>query len=282
MSLETKFLVLAAVLPAIILCIYVYKKDKVEKEPPLFLLQLFLLGMACCYPAYILEKLIIGGIDIVFSLSYSYNHYLYNLVYYFVGVAFVEEGLKWLALRFFAVRDENFNCFFDGLIYAVFVSLGFAALENILYVTSNGWINAFMRGVLSVPGHMFFSVMMGYYLSWWKILKQAEEIETELAKKYKSSNRIYFNSKANGVLSLVMPIVLHGIYNYCCSESSTLFTVLFMLFIAFLYVFCFGRIKKMSQADDYNRGITERLLTKKYPSVPAEIVREYVYGFVEK
>lgn len=271
LNINDKLLIAAALLPAVILCIYVYKKDKVEKEPPLLLLQLFFLGMLCCYPAYYLEKMIIGSIDIVFSLFYANNIYFYNFIYYFIGVALVEEGLKWLVLRFFALKGENFNCFFDGLIYAVFISLGFAALENVLYVTENGWMNALLRGVLSVPGHMFFSVMMGYYISRWKILKEAEEIELNLIKSV-GYKKPLFNSKISYVLSILIPVILHGIYNFCCSSDSMLFTLLFIVFIVFLYIFCFSKIKKMSATDDYTRSFAERLIAKKYPEIYSEIM----------
>ena len=107
--------------------------------------------------------------------------YLYVAVDMFIGVALVEEGFKWLTLVFFTKKSKEFNCLFDGMIYAIFVSLGFAALENILYVLNNGWVNAATRAILSVPGHMFFAVMMGYYYSRWNIFAKAREGEEWLA-----------------------------------------------------------------------------------------------------
>ena len=274
MDLNTKLLIVAALLPAVILCVYVYKKDKVEKEPLGFLLQLFLLGALSCGPAVILEEKIIYFIDLIFG-KLSKNgcnfylgiddFYFYNLAYYFIGVALVEEGLKWLIFKFFVFKDKNFNSLFDGLVYAIFISLGFAALENVLYVTQYGWMNALTRGVLSVPGHMFFSVMMGYYYSRWQILKEAREVEVTLRNEGTIvSDKPYFTYKGCAVMSLLIPVLIHGTYNFCLTADNIIFTVIFMIFIGFLYGFSFYTIKKVSASDGYNETYVNKLLSKKY------------------
>ena len=278
MDLNSKLLIIAALLPAIVLCIYVYKKDRVEKEPLIFLIQLFLLGVLCCGPAVVLERAITGAIDNLFSLihlktnAYFCNsvdfYYFYNLLYYFVGVALVEEGLKWIVLRFFALRKGNLNCVFDGLIYAVFISLGFAALENVLYVTNYGWTNALTRAVLSVPGHMFFSVMMGYYFSRFVILKEANNVMNNLKNEgLVPENAKKFPDKNCEILSLVIPVLIHGTYNFTLSIGSTVVTVLFLLFIVFLYVISFKTINKMSKGDGYNETYVSKLIYKKFPDL---------------
>ena len=181
-DLNTVLLIIAALLPAIILSIYIYKKDRVEKEPLTLLLKLFLFGALVCFPAAYIEEFVIGIIDGIFGEIYEGDSifYIYNFIYYFIGIALVEEGVKLLVLKYIVQDNNNFDCFFDGVIYAVFVSLGFAALENIFYVLQYGFSNAILRGILSVPGHMFFGVMMGYYYSRWMVYKKANAILKKL------------------------------------------------------------------------------------------------------
>ena len=175
MTVNTILLVIAGLVPAVVLCFYVFSKDKVEKEPLPLLLKLLLLGAISCLPAAYLETAIISVIDGIFkNLTMTpILDRIYKAVYYFIGVALVEEGLKWLILYYVTKNNKEFNCIFDGMIYAIFVSLGFAAFENVLYVMEYGWINAVMRAILSVPGHMFFAVMMGWYYSLWHITELA-------------------------------------------------------------------------------------------------------------
>lgn len=274
MDLNTTLLIIAALLPAVILCVYVYKKDKVEKEPTKLLFKLFIMGVLSCFPAYILEKIILGAYEFIFYDVFALDFYTYNFIYYFFGIALIEEGLKWLVFRKYAMEDENFNCMFDGLIYAIFISLGFAAFENILYVLNNGWMNALMRGILSVPGHMFFSVMMGYHLSQWKIISEANRIGAYITGEGRPS---LFNEKKELKLSIIIPVIIHGVYNYCCSMGSLAFTAVFIVFIIFLYIFCFKRIKEMSVKDDYNISCAAALVMKEYPDISRETIAEYIY-----
>ena len=275
MSINTNLLVLAAILPAVLLCNYVYRKDRVEKEPMGLLLLLFFAGVFSCFPAILGENVLMAVIDIVFNIllklgiPVSVLNIPYTAVTYFIGVALVEEGLKWVFLLWITKNNKNFNCLFDGLIYAVFVSLGFAAFENIMYVVQNGWANAVMRAILSVPGHMFFAVMMGYYYSRWNIVKIAAETEAELVSRGIIEKKAYpeFNYKRDAVLSLLVPIVFHGTYNFCCSMDHWIFTLAFYGFVIFMYVHCFGKIKDMSTEDTPNGKRMLKMLLDKYPDL---------------
>jgi len=173
-------LTVAAVLPAIVLCVYVFRKDKVEKEPISLLILLFFAGMFSCLPAAFLETVLTKVLAILFKPFTMTNAYgeqvmngfvqhVYNFFEYFFIVALVEEALKFLVLYLCTRKEDDFNCLFDGMIYAVFVSLGFATFENIFYVMEYGMQNAIMRGILSVPAHMFFAVLMGYYYTFWNV-----------------------------------------------------------------------------------------------------------------
>lgn len=281
METNTLLLTAAALFPAVALCVYVFKKDRVEKEPLGLLLLLLILGAASCYPAAEIETVLIDGIKAIFStlgtakngtVYLSDNLYrAYNACYYFIGVALVEEGLKWIILLATTRKSKNFNSLFDGLIYAVFVSLGFAALENVMYVVRNGWMNAVMRAIMSVPGHMFFAVIMGYYYSLWHMYEKARSLEAGLKSQgLLLSQQPPFSAKRFLCLSLLMPVLAHGLYDYCCTLGTTLATVCLYLFVAFLYVYCFGKIRKMSAGDMDDNRYAAGLVLGKYPHLAVQ------------
>lgn len=279
LSLNEILLIVAALVPAVALCIYVFKKDRAEKEPFGLLALLLILGAAICFPAGEIEGTLLGFIRSFFTssglakvqdgtvyLTSDFTYILYNAAENFIGIALVEEGLKFLVLYFVTRNNKNFNSLFDGIIYSVFVSLGFAAFENVLYVTKYGWINAIMRGVLSVPGHMFFAVLMGYYYTMWNLLKKANGFELQLKRDgLIAQNAPEFDYKSNLTLCLVVPVLAHGFYDFCCSVDYTIATVGLYAFVIFLYIHCFKKIKNMSKIDGDNNSYAAGLLLKKYP-----------------
>ncbi|MBE6810153.1 MAG: PrsW family intramembrane metalloprotease [Ruminococcaceae bacterium] len=286
MGINDILLVCAALFPAIALCIYVFKKDRVEKEPIGLLISLAFLGCVICFPAAEIEGVAFDLIKKAFT-PYAVEQdgvkYLtgvafkmYNASKYFVGVALVEEGLKFLVLILMTRKNKNFNSLFDGLIYAVFVSLGFAALENVLYVVKNGWMNAFVRAVMSVPGHMFFAVLMGYYYSMWHMYEKAKRKERALKRDgLLSPDAKEFSGRRHLVLSLLVPILAHGLYDYCCTDGTVLATIGLYAFLLFLYVHCFGRIRKMSKDDMLDVTYSNLLVLKKHPHLAEKIKEKY-------
>lgn len=273
MGLNEILLVCAALLPAIILCVYIFIKDRVEKEPIGLLLALLGLGCVICFPAALLESLLMAVIDLIFSPFYLGGPIIgriYIAVECFLDIALVEEGLKFLVLILVTRKNKNFNSLFDGLIYAVFVSLGFAAFENVLYVLENGWINAIMRAILSVPGHMFFAVMMGYYYSLWHMTAMAREQERRM--KWAGlipADAQEFNPKPYLVRSLLVPILLHGLYDYCCMAGSVIATLGLYAIVIAMYIVCFRRIRLMSRCDTDDIRYTAGMIRRKYPHLGA-------------
>lgn len=276
MDLNEILLTCAALFPAIALCIYVFRKDRVEKEPVGLLLLLLGLGALSCFPAAELEKVLLDGIRDLFMAYGSVKNgtlYLpkmifkvYNAITYFVGVGLVEEALKFAVLLLVTRKNKNFNSLFDGLIYSVFVSLGFAALENVMYVTRYGWLNAFTRAVMSVPAHMFFAVLMGYYYSLWHMYDLARKQERVLkAQALILPKTKEFPVTRYLVLSLLMPVLAHGWYDYCCTIGTTIGTVMLYFFLLFLYAYCFGKISKFSKGDMRDTTYSIILVVRKYP-----------------
>lgn len=269
-----RILTLAAVLPAIALGIYIYKKDRSEKEPWSLLLILLACGAAVCIPAGYIEMFLGNILQFFFGrYPYGFSRIIYNFIENFFVVALVEEGLKFLALYFVTRKNKNFNSLFDGLLYAVFVSLGFAAYENIGYVFKFGLSAALMRAVTAVPAHCFFGVMMGYQYSMWHMYKKAEMKEKEL-KVYGliDGSKKPFSGDIYMALSIIVPVAAHGLYDFCASGSGILSNVIFYAFLIFMYVFSFRKVHEMSKYDTDDEQYTDYLIVKKYPFL-ADILR---------
>jgi|SRR6218665_2030753 len=151
-------LLMLAIAPGIAICLFIFHRDAYNREPKLNLIISFLLGVIAVIPAAIIEGLLLpsdAGISSIFVKA-------------FLSVALVEELAKFLALRFYAYPGKSFDEPLDGIVYAVMVSMGFATLENILYVfqseaTGQGYQVALMRMFLAVPAHATFGVLMGYH-----------------------------------------------------------------------------------------------------------------------
>lgn len=277
-------LVVAAVIPAIALCIFIFFKDRAEKEPVWLLLSLLGLGVVSCIPTVVVEIVIdwiLNAIAAPFVTEINGVMYLdqsilsiYNFVSSFIGVALVEEFFKWLFLWILTAKSKHFNSLFDGIIYSVFVSLGFAGFENILYVTQNGFGNAITRAVLSVPAHMFFAVIMGLYYSMWHMNKLAKARE----KAYKANGLIdanakEFPTKRHLLLCILMPTLAHGFFDFCLFQGTLIYTLLFFGFVVFLYIFCFIKIFRISKMDMSDKRYVTYLLAKKYPHLADELAK---------
>lgn len=278
MDIYEIFLAAVALIPAIVLCCYVYRKDRADKEPIGFLLFLMALGALSAVPVIITSDPVNNFIDSFFSSFGTEEegavylskplYQIYLFISNTIGVALIEEGFKWIALYFSTKDSKHFNSLFDGVIYAVFVSLGFAALENVKYTFSYGLETGLMRAFTSVPGHMFFGVLMGTYYTMWNVYNEASVFEKNCisnglitVKKPCISGKNYLRS------SIIFPVLAHGIYDYFCSYPSTLFTVLFYAFLFILYITQFRRISYISKFDRSELTVAKGILVNKYPQL---------------
>lgn len=221
---------LAALLPALFLMRYVYRKDTIEKEPKGMLVGLVFLGVAAALVAVILETL---GTSIL-SRFLNEGDPAHTIVMAFLVVAVVEEGVKFLFLRWRTWRDPNFNYRFDGIVYAVFVSLGFAAFENISYVMGYGLSTAVARALLSIPAHMGFAVFMGYFYA--------------RAKRCSDEGNLR-GKRGNLWAAFFVAVFLHGFYDACALLGTLLSALLFFVFVVAMYIIVIRFIKKESRND---------------------------------
>jgi len=148
-----------AIAPAAILLFWVYQKDKYEREPLGLLFKIMVFGALACVPAAVLELIIE---PLLMTGAESGMASLWGIfTYALLGVGLVEEGCKYFVLQQSTWRSRHFSQRFDGIVYAVSASLGFAVLENILYVMSGGFSVGILRALTAVPMHCAFGVLMG-------------------------------------------------------------------------------------------------------------------------
>lgn len=222
----------AAVLPALYLMNYIYKKDTIEKEPRRLLVSLIFLGAASGIASIVLETV---GSRFLDASMIDPNSSLYGILMAFLVVAAAEEGTKYLFMKWRTWNSPEFNFRFDGVVYAVFVSLGFAAFENILYVSQYGLSVALPRALLSIPGHMAFAVVMGVFYGRAKL---AERLGDPAAAR---------TSRLTGYL---LAVFLHGFYDACLMVGSGFSTILFVAYVILMYIFIFRLIRKESATDE--------------------------------
>lgn len=152
------FLLAFAIAPGVCIAVYVYLKDKHEKEPVGLLIKSFFYGMLSIPVTLLISAPISELVPI------NETDLTEQAVHAFLIVALVEEFSKFIFVRGILYRNQNFNEPFDGIVYSVMVGMGFATLENIVYVYTGGWEVAMLRMFTAVPAHASFAVLMGYYL----------------------------------------------------------------------------------------------------------------------
>ena len=228
-----EILLLAALIPPLFLIVQVYRMDKIEREPMGLIVKLFFFGVLAVIPTAIVESA--GSVVVFQGLFAGSNGLIPQLVEYFLIVALVEESFKYLFLKIGSWKNPAFDYCFDAIVYAVTVSLGFAAFENIGYVYSFGIQIAGLRAFTAIPGHCIFGIFMGHYYG---LAKMAEADGNEAAKKRLLRRALW------------VPVLLHGFYDFTASSGNEVMTIVFFAFIIFLDVVAIRQIK------DYSRGDT--------------------------
>ena len=220
-------LIIAAVIPAVVLMFLVYRSDHLEKESSRMIWILIRNGILSALLALVAEKILSAVLDFL-----VYDYKLYQILLYFGVVAFSEEGAKYFLLHRTTWNNHEFNCQYDGVVYATFISLGFARWENISYVLHYGLTTALIRAVTAIPGHTCFGVYMGVFYG--------------LAR-FHTRRGNYGLAKLSKILALIVPAVLHGSYDYIATTAET--TWGFVGFIAVLFLFSYFLVRSASKQD---------------------------------
>jgi RsiW-degrading membrane proteinase PrsW (M82 family) len=206
---------LAAVAPGLALLAYFYLKDRYQAEPIKLVMKMFIYGAIIMFPIMALQSELIKelgkGTDFTFS---------------FILSAGLEEFFKWFILYHLIYRHAEFDEPYDGIVYAVAVSLGFATLENVLYafVHTTSFSELLIRAMLPVSGHALFGVIMGFYLGKAKFMPS------------KAQTYLWF--------SMLFPIFWHGLFNYILLISKTYWIWFMIPFMTFLWIRALWKVDK--------------------------------------
>ena len=226
------FILIPALLPVFLILRYVYLLDRNEREPLGFVLKVVFYGAVFSVPCAGAERFIISLI----STHYDPATIKYAWMEFTVGVALVEEFSKWLVLMLLVWRNRNFDYRYDGIVYAVSASLGFAALENILYIMSYGTGVSLGRAIFAIPGHATFGVFMGYFLS--------------------RAKSCWLTGKITGMkicrlLALGIPMLIHGCYDFLLSNQVAAlgYQQIFFIYVILLDYFAWRVIKHEFRTD---------------------------------
>ena len=225
-----------AIIPVLLICIFVYKKDP-HPEPGKQVFKIFILGFVSAIPVLFTE--------LFFNNMFGDDETLGPLgllASVFVGVALVEEFYKWLAVRLFIYKSKHLEESYDAVVYSVFSSLGFACIENLLYVVvSASFSTGILRMLTAVPGHACYGVIMGIFFA-------------------KAKKKELYGQSGAGMrfMGLLVPTLLHGVYDYILmfmrlQEDAVAILGLFALwglFVLTIIIVCFILILYASKRNE--------------------------------
>lgn len=217
-------LIALASAPVIIILVYIYFRDKYERETLGLLIKALLAGALTVIPVLLVNSFLE-------PLKVNFTGYAEVAWVAFVVAGFVEELFKFLALFLLIWNHKEFNEKFDGIVYAVFISLGFAWVENIMYVYNYGHTTAYVRAFTAVPAHALFGITMGYFFGLAKFIKK--------------------DSLLNFTKALLYPIILHGVYDFILMTRHNMLLLVFIPFIIYLWWAGFKKMKIHSGSSRY-------------------------------
>ena len=232
------YLLIASIAPAFIIMYIIYQHDTV-KEPISMLVKAFFGGVLSIAITLIITYPILD-IELNTGAMKSFFDAFFK-----AGIP--EELSKWLIFYWLIRKAKDFDQYYDGILYAIFISMGFALVENIMYVFQNGMGTAIVRSIISVPGHMLFAIPMGYYLS-------LSKFETGASARF------------HVFLSLAIPILLHGTFDFILMYTGAkgavnpglaiLLLLVFVIFDIFMWRYGLRKIKEHITKDKNNLNVS--------------------------
>lgn len=232
--MDALLILTVGLLPVALLLLYIYKADP-QPEPNSLLVKAFFSGVIIIFPVAIVEAVVMAGW--LFSGLMDFPLLEATLRAFFVA-AIPEEGFKLLALWLLLRKNPYFDEHIDGIVYAVFISLGFAAVENIGYLIDNQeelWQVGVLRALLAVPGHYAFGILMGFFYSLYYFVNR---------------------SRRNKVMMFVAPVMAHGIYDNLLFWGRVspilggIGVIAVIIFCIKLHKFCYNRIQSHKHRDE--------------------------------
>jgi RsiW-degrading membrane proteinase PrsW (M82 family) len=220
--------IILALCPVFIIAFYIYFRDKYEKEPWQMLFLAIMSGVFIVLPISLFEELMffIGkGFDGIFRPFWDA----------FFVASFSEEGFKLAVLSLLIWKNKEFNEKFDGIVYASYISLGFAGVENVMYVMKSGVGVGIIRAITAVPAHAVFGIIMGFFFAQAKFYP------------HKRKNYLFY--------SFLIPFIVHGSYDFILMSGINILLLVFIPFIIFMWISGFRRMKQQNNASIFRNDL---------------------------
>lgn len=223
-------LLILSIAPSLFIALYIYFRDRFEKEPFHLLLKTFIWGVLISAIVVPVEYFLMtyGAISASSPLSFIFFEA-------FIVAGLTEEYFKRFVVLRVAYDTPYFNQPFDGIVYCVFSAVGFAAIENIEYVirvfqnAPQETMNVIlMRGIMAVPAHAMFGIVMGYYLGFAKFAPPTK-------------SHMYYQ------VSLIYPMLLHGFYDFVLMLNVNGATLIVGIYEAILFIYCLRLIRRSQE-----------------------------------
>ncbi len=302
-------LLILTIVPTVGDLIAVNHEDRIEKEPKPFLLKLFFIGLISWILAVLIENIFGQVLTVLFpgtsrtlggSLTFPDNGtaVAYISVYAFLIGAVVEEGVKFCLLIYFTKKAKYYDCFFDGIVYAVFLSLGFAFFECLADVANElidcitieglafdeaikkSLIVALLRAGMDVVGHLAYAALMGYYYSLSKVNEKAWMLEYQLEERgllVRPNGKSTFRRELSLRKAFLIPALVHGAFIFAqlmtdnfppaqTVPNKYFFFAGFTLVMGGIYALYFVILKKAHKNDDYLLNLAMKKIRRKYPA----------------
>ena len=221
--------IIISVIPIILIGYLFYKRDTI-KEPKRLLNNLFISGI---FSGIIVVFISIFGLILfpIFGDVTKINNYLILFLYSYIFIALIEESSKLLMIYKVSYNSKEFDQTYDIILYSVFVGLGFACFENIIYVLGNPSIEtALLRSITAVPAHTCFQIIMGYFL---------------YLSKYKEK-------RENILFGLIITVFLHGTYDFLIFIGIAPLVIIDILFLIILMIYSNNKVKELIKVDKNN------------------------------
>ena len=280
----TLLFTLLSLIPSIGICVFVYIKDRKEKEPVWLLCTLFGVSALVYYPARLLGNNLVNPlIGRLFSESYTMDPLngiqwesqglmvLHNLLCALIGVGLLEKLACWFVLYFLTARNRNFNCTWDGVVYSVCVSMGASFSKSCLFAITLGGDQFILRFLRSFPWDLATGIIMGVLYTAWFYERRANIIENRLLRKGKLRRNVLHYPLLSLIESISLPVIFRALQNTAFEQAGELkpgFGRALLIVSFAVFAICFASIIFMSRRDRTIREAAEETVEAFHGSLP--------------
>ena len=227
--------VLASIIPVLIILAVIYNMSEVKKQPLWLLFILFLGGILSWVMVRYISRFL--GNDI-YKSQIEINEALGNKGFFLVSfgiIAIIEEMSKYIVITIMCFKNKYFKNPYDAIMYAVCISLGFAFVENIMYINNYGMGVAISRAIFSIPAHASFGIIMGYYLGVSKLCRDKGEANASALTRYSA---------------FFIPLIFHGFYDFLLNFNTESIYIIFLIYVIIMYAFVILLLFRLNRVDD--------------------------------